>query len=176
MLACWFASGIVFGFAALKPILIKEGVYQDLCTPDELEKGVEVCLEQDLRLNFFFSLASTTANLSALPVGWMLDRYGPKFCFLWGCLCLTIGSVLMSLAFQIEEFDGYTFGNFFLALGGNFIFLPSFQIANAFPVYAGSIGMSFRKPSEYCKTLTHTQLLWSLVLLMLRQLCFCSSD
>ena len=58
----------------------------------------------------------------------------------------------MSLAFQIEEFDGYTFGNFFLALGGNFIFLPSFQIANAFPVYAGSIGKSLRKPSDYRMT------------------------
>jgi hypothetical protein len=45
----------------------------------------------------------------------------------------------MSLAFQIAEFDGYTIGNFFLALGGTFIFLPSFQIANAFPKYGGSI-------------------------------------
>ncbi|KAJ4288564.1 hypothetical protein N0V90_011801 [Kalmusia sp. IMI 367209] len=139
VLACWFASGIVFGFAALKPILISEGVFRDLCTPDELEKGVEVCFEQDLRLNFFFSLASTTANLSALPVGTLLDRYGPKLCFLLGCVCLAAGSILMSLAFQIEEFDGYTIGNFFLALGGNFIFLPSFQIANAFPKYAGTI-------------------------------------
>ncbi|KAF1980354.1 MFS transporter-like protein Fmp42 [Bimuria novae-zelandiae CBS 107.79] len=139
VLACWFASGIVFGFAALKPILIQEGVYQDLCTPEELEKGVEVCFEQDLRLNFFFSLASTTANLSALPVGGMLDRYGPKVCFLLGSACLAVGSIFMSLAFQIDDFDGYTIGNFFLALGGNFIFLPSFQIANAFPKYAGTI-------------------------------------
>ena len=45
----------------------------------------------------------------------------------------------MSLAFQIERFDGYTIGNFFLALGGTFVFLPSFQIANAFPKYSGSI-------------------------------------
>jgi MFS family permease len=144
VLACWFASGIVFGFAALKPILIQEGVYQELCTPEELEKGVEVCFEQDLRLNFFFSLASTTANLSALPVGALLDRYGPKFCFLLGCVCLAAGSILMSLAFQIDDFDGYTIGNFFLALGGNFIFLPSFQIANAFPKYAGTIGKATR--------------------------------
>jgi hypothetical protein len=46
---------------------------------------------------------------------------------------------LMSLAFQIAEFDGYTIGNFFLALGGTFVFLPSFQIANAFPKYTGTI-------------------------------------
>lgn len=139
VLACWFASGIVFGFAALKPILIKEGVFRELCTSTELADDVEVCFEQDLRLNFFFSLASTTANVSALPVGTLLDRYGPRLCFLLGCLCLSVGSVLMSLAFQIDEFDGYTIGNFFLALGGTFVFLPSFQIANAFPKYSGTI-------------------------------------
>lgn len=139
VVACWFASGIVFGFAALKPILINEGVFRNLCTPEEIADNVEVCLEQDLRLNFFFSLASTTANVSALPVGHMLDRFGPKQCILIGCLCLALGSILMSLAFQIAEFDGYTIGNFFLALGGTFVFLPSFQVANAFPKYAGTI-------------------------------------
>ncbi len=139
VLACWFASGIVFGFAALKPILIKEGVFRELCTPDELRADVEVCFEQDLRLNFFFSLASTTANISALPIGTLLDRYGPKICFLLGSLFLAVGSLLMSLAFRIASFDGYTIGNFFLALGGTFVFLPSFQIANAFPKFGGSI-------------------------------------
>ncbi|KAJ4315994.1 hypothetical protein N0V94_005686 [Neodidymelliopsis sp. IMI 364377] len=139
VLACWFASGIVFGFAALKPILIKEGVYRNLCTQEELDEDIEVCYEQDLHLNFFFSLASTTANVSALLVGTMLDRYGPRVCFLVGSACLAAGSIIMSLAFQIDEFDGYTIGNFFLALGGTFVFLPSFQIANAFPKYGGSI-------------------------------------
>ncbi|KAF1950039.1 MFS general substrate transporter [Byssothecium circinans] len=139
ILACWFASGIIFGFAALKPILVREGVFRELCSSKELEDDVEVCLEQDLRLNFFFSLASTTANLSALPIGAFLDRYGPKPCILFGCFCLALGSVLMSLAFQVPKFDGYTIGNFFLSLGGTLIFLPSFQIANAFPKYAGTI-------------------------------------
>ena len=129
----------MFGFAALKPILVKEGVFRDLCTPEELDADVEVCFDQDLRLNFFFSLASTTANVSALPIGTLLDRYGPRVCFLFGCLCLAVGSILMSLAFQIDGFDGYTVGNFFLALGGTSIFLPSFQIANAFPKYSGTI-------------------------------------
>lgn len=49
ILACWFASGIVFGFAALKPILVAEGVYRNLCSEDELRRGVEVCYRQDLR-------------------------------------------------------------------------------------------------------------------------------
>jgi hypothetical protein len=49
VLACWLASGIVFGFAALKPVLIDQGVYRELCTADELEEGVDVCYEQELR-------------------------------------------------------------------------------------------------------------------------------
>lgn len=47
--------------------------------------------------------------------------------------------MLMSYAFAIPEFDGYLIGNFFLALGGTFIFVPSFQMANAFPKYSGTI-------------------------------------
>lgn len=48
-LACWLASGIVFGFAALKPVLLSEGVYEWLCDGDELEDGVDVCFKQELQ-------------------------------------------------------------------------------------------------------------------------------
>ncbi|KUJ19731.1 MFS transporter [Mollisia scopiformis] len=139
VLACWLASGIVFGFAAIKPVLISENVYQELCTDDELQQDVEVCLEQDIRLNFFFTLASITTNVSALPVGAILDRYGPRVCGIFGSIFLATGSIIMSYAFAIPEFDGYLIGNFFLALGGTFIFVPSFHMANAFPKYAGTI-------------------------------------
>ncbi|PYI31047.1 MFS general substrate transporter [Aspergillus indologenus CBS 114.80] len=139
ILACWFAAGIVFGFAALKPVLIAEGVYRELCTDEELRDGVDVCVEQDLRLNFFFTVSSITANVSALPVGTILDRYGSRVCGFAGCVLLSIGCVLMAYSFSEPGFDGYIAANFFLALGGTFIFVPSFQIANAFPKYAGTI-------------------------------------
>jgi MFS family permease len=87
----------------------------------------------------FFALASITTNVSALPVGAILDRYGPRVCGILGSVSLAVGSILMSYAFAIPEFDGYLIGNFFLALGGTFIFVPSFQMANAFPKYSGSI-------------------------------------
>lgn len=91
------------------------------------------------RLNLFFAIASTTCNFSALPVGTLLDRYGPRFAATIGAVCLAIGSVLMATAFQIPEFDGYIAGNVFLSLGGTFIFVPAFQVANAFPKYSGTI-------------------------------------
>jgi len=39
----------VFGFAALKPVLIDTGVYRELCTAEELAEDVDVCYEQELR-------------------------------------------------------------------------------------------------------------------------------
>lgn len=41
------ASGIVFGFDALKTILVEEGVYRKYCTDDELRHGVRLCYMQD---------------------------------------------------------------------------------------------------------------------------------
>jgi hypothetical protein len=49
VLACWLASGIVFGFAALKPVLIDQGVYRESCSKSEIIDDVEVCFKQDLR-------------------------------------------------------------------------------------------------------------------------------
>ncbi|KAI9044296.1 putative MFS transporter [Aspergillus affinis] len=139
VLACWFASGIVFGFAALKPVLVGEGVYRNLCTAEELQRDVELCYKQDLKLNLFFTVGSITANMSALPVGTILDRYGSRVCGFAGCFALTMGCLFMAASFSWPAFDGYIVGNLFLALGGTFIFVPSFQIANAFPRYAGTI-------------------------------------
>ena len=45
----------------------------------------------------------------------------------------------MGSAFAIPEFDGYIAGNVLLSLGGTFIFVPSFQVANAFPKWSGTI-------------------------------------
>lgn len=92
------------------------------------------------RLNLFFTIASITTNVSALPVGTILDRYGPRVCWIAGCILLAAGSLLMSYAFRLPRlFDGYMLANFFLALGGTFIFVPSFQIANAFPRHSGTV-------------------------------------
>lgn len=46
---CFLAAGVVFGFAALKPVLIREGVYHNLCSRDELSKNRGVCYGQELR-------------------------------------------------------------------------------------------------------------------------------
>lgn len=91
------------------------------------------------RLNFFFTVGSITANVSSLPVGSILDRHGSRVCGFAASVILAAGSLLMAYSFRHPEVDGYIAANFLLALGGTFLFVPSFQIANAFPKYSGTI-------------------------------------
>ncbi|KAF7164027.1 hypothetical protein CNMCM5623_008666 [Aspergillus felis] len=135
---CFLAAGVVFGFAALKPVLIREGVYRNLCSRDELSKNPEVCYGQELRLNLMFTIAAVATNVSALPVGTVLDTYGPRVCGIIGSICLTFGALLLSFAANLP-FDVYIPGYLFLSLGGPFIFISSFQLSNTFPTRSGLI-------------------------------------
>ncbi|KAH7377301.1 major facilitator superfamily domain-containing protein [Pyrenochaeta sp. MPI-SDFR-AT-0127] len=135
---CLFAAGVVFGYAAIKPVLLEEGVYRDQCTKEELEQKVPVCYEQELRLNLMFTIAAVSTNVVALPVGTILDRFGPRVCGIIGAISITIGSLLFAFASELP-IDAYIPGYFFMALGGPFIFISSFQLSNTFPQYSGLI-------------------------------------
>lgn len=135
---CLFAAGIVFGYAALKPVLIREQVYRSLCTPDEIKKGVRTCYEQEIHLNLMFTVAAVGTNVAALPIGAILDNFGPRVCGIIGSFLLAIGAVLFAFAWQLP-FDGYIPGYLFLALGGPFVFISSFQLSNTFPKHSGLI-------------------------------------
>lgn len=138
VLYCLLGAGVVFGYAALKPILVEEGVYRDKCTTQELRDGVWVCYEQEVRLNLMFTVAAVSTNMCALPVGTILDKYGPRIASFVGVVFLTLGALLMAFAADLP-FDGYIPGYLFLALGGPFIFIPSFQLSNTFPKHSGLI-------------------------------------
>ncbi|CAK4031262.1 related to MFS amino acid transporter [Lecanosticta acicola] len=135
---CLLAAGIVFGFAAIKPVFVAEGVYKDKCTQKELEEGVWVCYEQELRLNLMFTVAAVSTNVCALPVGTVLDKYGPRVASIVGVVFLTVGALLLAFAKDIPG-DAYIPGYLFLALGGPFVFIPSFQLSNTFPQNSGLI-------------------------------------
>ena len=135
---CLFAAGIVFGYAALKPVLIREHVYRNLCTKDELEKGVRTCYDQEVHLNLMFTVAAVGTNVAALPIGAILDTLGPRVCGIIGSFLLAIGAVLFAFASE-APFDAYIPGYLFLALGGPFVFISSFQLSNTFPKHSGLI-------------------------------------
>jgi hypothetical protein len=59
----------VFGYAAIKPVLIDEGAFKELCTSEELKHGVSPCYQQEIRLNLMFTVAAVSTNVAALPIG-----------------------------------------------------------------------------------------------------------
>lgn len=130
VVACWLSAGIVFGPAALKPVLIAEGVYRDLCASNIMSASGSKddshglpCDKQDLALNLFLVVASVTANVSSLLAGSALDRYGRRTCWIVACAALALGSLLMGASFAIPKLDGYLVANVLLSLGGTFIYL-----------------------------------------------------
>lgn len=134
-----FAAGIVFGYAAIKPVLKREGAYRDVCQADPNDEDAiseDTCVE--IHLNLMFTTAAVATNVAALPVGAILDRYGPRVCGLLGALSLAIGALFMSFENKLP-FDGLLFGYLFLALGGPFTYISSFQLSNAFPKNSGLI-------------------------------------
>ncbi|CAK7902724.1 hypothetical protein CAAN1_18S01310 [[Candida] anglica] len=165
---CLLAAGPVFGFAALKPILISEGVYAEKCNlningtsivsklggtslvsgfasianVDVLSHHLSPCVEQDLSLNFMFTLAAIVTNVAALPVGSILDEYGPRVSGIIGSFLIFFASLLLRYGKSFANsswFDAYATGYALLALGGPFVFISSFQLANSFPKNSGLI-------------------------------------
>ncbi|KAI4165935.1 MAG: hypothetical protein LQ342_000366 [Letrouitia transgressa] len=107
---CLFAAGIVFGYAALKPVLVQERVYRKYCAAG---KGFpeETCYEQEIRLNLMFTVAAVSTNVCALPVGTILDKYGPRVSGVIGSVLLALGSLLFAFAARIP-FDALLTGAF----------------------------------------------------------------
>lgn len=143
MLWCLFAAGPVFGFAALKPVLIAQGVYKDVCKVAVDSKDIDVfeatCVEQDLKLNLMFTLAAVITNATALLVGSILDTYGPRITGILGSIFIFLASLLLSNGSKITIVDPYLYGYIMLAFGGPFVFISCFQLANSFPGKSGLI-------------------------------------
>jgi len=155
---CLLGAGPIFGFAALKPTLIIQHVYEDVCSDSEsLSKiispvsgdnffgtddasFVAKCTAQDLKLNFMFTVGAALTNICALVIGAVLDKAGPRVCgaiaaaFLY--LCCT--SFIFASYFE-AYFDPYIVGYSLMALGGPFAYISSFQLSNAFPEQSGLI-------------------------------------
>ena len=149
---CLVSAGPIFGFAALKPILVSEDVYIEKCNLSTRggtghtflrDFPESSCIEQDLSLNFMFTLAAVVTNMAALPVGLILDTYGPQVSGLVGSVFLIGASLFFKFAKAIMSstymLDPYLLGYCCLALGGPFVFISSFQLSNNFPKRSGFI-------------------------------------
>ncbi|OUM68805.1 hypothetical protein PIROE2DRAFT_3325 [Piromyces sp. E2] len=81
-----------------------------------------------------FSLASTATNAFSLPIGFILDRYGPRVSCYIGSVLFFFGCLLFGLSGP--SFNGYLVGFLLLGIAGPFIFI---SVSSIFPNKSGLI-------------------------------------
>ncbi|CAE6481715.1 unnamed protein product [Rhizoctonia solani] len=135
-----FSTGTIFGFAALKPLLIRKGVYSWLCSRDDIDLTGS-CNQQELRLNNIFVVSVALTNMASLPAGSVLDRIGPTKTSMIGATIFGLGCLVFGSGYTKWPvvLDGYYIGFSLLAIAGPLIFLSSFHVSNAFPAKSGLI-------------------------------------
>lgn len=135
---CLLSAGIIFGFAALKPVLLQEGIYSELCGDSQYSS--EPCTAQDLKLNSMFAVSAAVTNMVALPIGGILDNYGPRITGVIGAIALTFAALCFIMSKSLSSIiDPYLGGYVLLSIAGPFVFISSFQLANTFPHRSGTI-------------------------------------
>lgn len=86
------AGGVIYGFAALEPVLVRIGVFRERCPGH-----ITGCAAQKLHLTLLYTVATTCMCFAVVAHGRLFDALGPRLDFAVAIAINTLGALLLGL-------------------------------------------------------------------------------
>lgn len=165
LISCIFFSGIIFGWAPLKLILIRENQFSELCNHasntnststempqqqemaakqtlsvgDDGESTFQPCVQQLDKYNFIFTVAQFMLSFASLPVGFFLDHSYKTFHYAVAATLQISGLILFGISDSHSGRDYFVLSYTMLSLGGCMTLLGAFPASFLLPHHQAGI-------------------------------------